>query len=446
MKITTSGPSFAATDLSAFSDCRHLTLLSLAVAEKKLQRPGVSEIETKLLEKRGHEHEKRVLDLFRQEQRNIVEIVPGSNASDDTMRAMRDGADIIYQGVLLHRDWTGRPDFLVKSGSGAYEPWDAKLSRIAKSAGVLQLCSYADSLAHIFGIAPKEMRLILGGPMPTTEILRADDYMAYFRRAKGELEEFLRDPSRTEPYPEPVPHCNVCVWWKRCADRRRDDDHLSLVANSSRVLRERVVNNAVRTVRDLASMAPSLSVPGIADVPLARLREQARIQVAGRDAGKVLHELLTDFEPGTGLEALPEPRPGDLFFDLEGDSFFDWGSGLEYLFGLLELGQPDANSFVERVEPGDPKYLRWWATNRVEEKAAFEEVIDRIAAGRTEFPDLHVFHYGHRGRRCEATLVLSQDERAHRRRPFAGGRLRRPSSRCASFAPRVGGELLVEAT
>ena len=60
-----------------------------------------------------------------------------------------------------------------------------------------------------------------------------------------------------------------------------------------------------------------------------RVREQARIQVEGREAGSVLHELLA-VTPGFGLASLPEPSPGDIFFDLEGDPFAGEG-GLEYL-------------------------------------------------------------------------------------------------------------------
>jgi hypothetical protein len=34
-------------------------------------------------------------------------------------------------------------------------------------------------------------------------------------------------------------------------------------------------------------------------------------------------------------EGLPAPSPGDVFFDMEGDPFFDPAAGLEFLFGVL---------------------------------------------------------------------------------------------------------------
>ncbi|MEO6600920.1 MAG: TM0106 family RecB-like putative nuclease, partial [Polyangiaceae bacterium] len=116
---------------------------------------------------------------------------------------------------------------------------------------------------------------------------------------------------------------------------------------------------------------------------LGRVREQARIQVAGRGAPKPLYELRLDVEPGFGLDRLPNPQPGDLFLDLEGDPFVQ-GSGLEYLFGLVEVGA------------GEPHYQAFWSKTRSEEKRAFEAVMDRIFEGRETCPDLHVFHFGHR--------------------------------------------------
>ena len=50
------------------------------------------------------------------------------------------------------------------------------------------------------------------------------------------------------------------------------------------------------------------------------MREQARVQVAGREERRTVHEILEITEEH-GLSLLPEPSPGDVFFDLEGDPF-----------------------------------------------------------------------------------------------------------------------------
>ena len=71
---------------------------------------------------------------------------------------------------------------------------------------------------------------------------------------------------------------------------------------------------------------------------------------------------------------LPEPSPGDVFFDLEGDPFVG-EHGIEYLFGYAY----DDGGVVSYVED--------WALSREEEKASFERFIDFITARLEDWPD-----------------------------------------------------------
>ena len=75
-------------------------------------------------------------------------------------------------------------------------------------------------------------------------------------------------------------------------------------------------------------------------VDLLRLNAaRARVQIAGIDQQKPIHELLApDLE--RGLARLPEPSTGDIFFDLEGDPFTGL-TGIEYLFGVASAGLDD---------------------------------------------------------------------------------------------------------
>src|SRR5262245_47076447 len=108
----------SATDLSAFSECTHKTTLDLQVAFGQLERPGVNEIERRMLEKRGFDHEARVLSRFRESDQRVVTIgvAPGGGsearvaAAQATCAAMESGADVIYQGLLFDGQWLGRPD------------------------------------------------------------------------------------------------------------------------------------------------------------------------------------------------------------------------------------------------------------------------------------------------------------------------------------------------
>ncbi len=64
MRRTSEQVSFSATEVGNFLACQHLTSLELQVADGKLERPAQNEIERRLLEKRGFEHEARVLEHF----------------------------------------------------------------------------------------------------------------------------------------------------------------------------------------------------------------------------------------------------------------------------------------------------------------------------------------------------------------------------------------------
>jgi hypothetical protein len=55
-----------------------------------------------------------------------------------------------------------------------------------------------------------------------------------------------------ETYPEPVPHCEVCLGWPECNRRRRADDPLSLVAAATRLRRRGLAARGLETADELA--------------------------------------------------------------------------------------------------------------------------------------------------------------------------------------------------
>ena len=143
----------------------------------------------------------------------------------------------------------------------------------------------------------------------------------------------------------------MCRYWKRCEDRRRDDDHLSLVAGISRRQRDRLGLAGVARLEELGVLDRERRIDGIPTESLAacaRASGAAAARVASE--GRAIYELLHNDAPGIGLEALPKPTPGDLFLDLEGDSFV-LDDGLEYLFGLVDFGEPELD-FTVRDAPG----------------------------------------------------------------------------------------------
>src|SRR5262249_1992214 len=202
---------------------------------------------------------------------------------------------------------------------------------------------------------------------------------AYCRLMRRHLEtKSLRDPGRLvdADYPEPVEHCDICRWWRACDKRRRDDDHLSLVAGISRLQRRELESAGVSTLAQLGTLpVPLPFVPGRgAAETYLRVREQARVQLEGRIQQAPVHELLP-IEQVQGLAGLPAPSPGDMFLDLEGDPFAREG-GREYLFGVLIV-----------AADGSSTYRSHWAFSDAEERIAFEMVVDDILRTWQSNPD-----------------------------------------------------------
>ncbi|HEY1826413.1 MAG TPA: TM0106 family RecB-like putative nuclease, partial [Acidimicrobiales bacterium] len=379
------------TDLVGFTACAHLTELSVEVAHKRLTKPQRDDPQLELVQRRGMDHEHNYLAQLQQAGLGITEITGTFEQSvADTLDTLRQGPDVIYQAAFLDDSgqgpaWRGHADFLRRVsrpsqlGAFSYEPEDTKLARRIKPGAVLQLCDYAAHLERLTGVAPEEIHVVLGGQ--TMESLRLLDYAAYYRATKARFKAALA--AGLSAYPTPVSHCSICVWRERCDEQRVTDDHLSLVAGMRAEQARKLEAAGVPTTAALAAAPLDLEIPRLATTAYEKLHQQARLQVQARSKpdSPPPYELLPATEPGRGLRALPEPSPGDLFFDIEGDPFFE-SEGLEYLFGFGWVGSD--RRFA---------YRAFWGTSREEEKRAFEDLIDFIQEQRAQDPGLHVYHY-----------------------------------------------------
>ncbi|MGA7992234.1 MAG: TM0106 family RecB-like putative nuclease, partial [Thermoanaerobaculia bacterium] len=258
-----------------------------------------------------------------------------------------------------------------------------KLSRETRGSTILQLSFYSELLGVAQGVQAEFFHVVT--PI-ASEKYRVADFAAYYRLVKRRLEEAAASDAEAllaANYPEPTDHCDVCRWWQQCDSRRRGDDHLSLVAGITRLNRREFEANDVKTLERLGDLA--LPIPfkptKCSKESLEKAQGQARVQLAGRRAGRPIHELLLPPEEGRGLLRLPEPSPGDVFLDLEGDHFAAEGPR-EYLFGM---------TIVEG--PGKTRHVSKWAVSAADEKRVFEEILDEISALWKSNPGLHVYHF-----------------------------------------------------
>lgn len=388
-----SGQAFqlSASDLVGHVNCRYLTQLDLRVTRGTLPKPAYYDPALAVLIERGRQHEQEYLDHLRSQGRQVtviegVGVDPAVVAA--SLAAMKEGAPAIAQAALQSQQWNGRADVLLrverpsKLGAWSYEIVDTKLAQETKGGTLLQLSLYADLLAAVQGTPPEMVYVVTPETGYEPQGFRTADFAAYYRWIRRRLEEAIAKGADGDLYPEPTAHCEICRWRQDCDSKRRTDDHLSLVAGISKSQIGELGKHAVGTTAALAEVPlplPWKPERGVA-ASYVRVREQARLQVEGRTKGQLLYETLP-IAPGFGLCGLPEPSPGDVFLDFEGDPFVS-GGGLEYLLG-----------YALRDQAGGLSYAGDWALTREAERAAFERFIDLVMARLVQYPDLHIYHY-----------------------------------------------------
>jgi predicted RecB family nuclease len=372
---------YSASDLAAAARCEYALLRDF---DAKLGWGPAVPVEDELLARTatlGTEHERRRLDQLRDEFGDGVAVIgrPAytlaglTAAAEATRRAVADRAPVVYQAAMFDGRFAGFADFLVLDGD-RYRVTDTKLARSAKVTALLQLAAYADALAGAGVPVAPEAELELGDG--TVVRYRVGDLIPVYRSQRALLQRLLDEhyaagaPVRWED--EGVVACFRCPL---CAEQLRATDDLLLVAGMRVTQRDNLIDAGITTIGELARHTGP--VPDLAPSALAKLTSQAKLQVRQRDTGVPQFEIV-DPQP---LTLLPEPDPGDLFFDFEGDPLWtadgrEWG--LEYLFGVLEAGG---------------NFHPLWAHDRMDERKALTDFLAMVAKRRKRRPNMHIYHY-----------------------------------------------------
>ncbi|MBR0969704.1 TM0106 family RecB-like putative nuclease [Bradyrhizobium japonicum] len=374
------------TQLAAHLACPHLTQLERQRREGLLQIEFSPDPRLEALRERGRQHETAYVEKLRSAGRSICDLRDQRDPAA-TRRAMEDGFDAIVQATLSNEVFSGIADLLLRVDSTTsslpgyvYEPADTKLSLETKPGTILQLCTYAELLKPMQGVAPDYIHVVT--PIEQ-ETYRTAKFAAYYRLVRARLLAAVTATPPPSTYPHPVAHCDICIYWRHCDRQRRVDDHPSLIAAiSSAQVREfeRQGLPSVATIAQREGRLPDKPIRGAEDT-YRRLGQQARLQVVSRGADMPQTEALA-LEPGRGLARLPEPSVGDIFLDFEGDPFVA-PHGLEYLTGVSI-----------KNENGEIEFNQRWALHAGEEKAALEAFIDFALARVQKYPGAHVYHYG----------------------------------------------------
>ena len=388
----------SASDLVNYLECEHLTTLDLIDLETPLPRTKDDD-QAKLIQAKGYSHEAEFLATLRGRHASVIDIASlgGSleQKVDNTLKAMREGYEIIFQATLTDQNLIGHADFLRRVprpsalGDWSYEVLDTKLARSAKAKFIIQLGFYSALVAKAQGLVPLQMHVVLGD---RTEVAyRCAEYSRYLSLVSHQFLDRITG-SALETYPVPCEKCDLCKWSGLCEERRLKDDHLCQVAIFSRLQIKKLESNGVDTLEALGTLSSEIRIPKMTAETQEKLHRQARLQLLARKTGKNQLELLAQGgHDAKGFARLPQPDTGDLFFDMEGNPLEE--GGLEYLFGLYFF------------QDGKPEFKALWGHNRSEEKKAFEAFMDFVTGWLRKYPAAHIYHYANYERAALKNLM-----------------------------------------
>lgn len=434
----------SASDLTAASKCEFAFLRRVDV---KLGRDVVVPADDDPMLARagalGDEHEERVLAELRVQLGEGVVGQPGGVVSiprpasmdraglevvaSQTLEALEGKADVVFQATFFDPaqraaslavgsadsggsgtpaiGFIGFADFLELQADGSYEVQDTKLARKARVTALMQLAAYAEQVERMGVPVSPEATLILGDG--ARSIHKISDIAPVFRSRRERLHELLLarfEMVGVDGLRESAPaiawgatgisRCGRCEVCEPEIVRTRDP---LLIAGIRAAQRDKLVAAGFDTIDKIAA-AEGITAAGTAN-PVEGMTQgvfeglvmQAAVQLGAKPGTPPPVRIVSP----EALAAIPQPNPGDLFFDFEGDPFYREtggdgdgdgdGSGdgaakwnLDYLFGMVDT--------EERFTP-------LWAHNLAEERQALIDFIAIVTERRREHPNMRVYHY-----------------------------------------------------
>ncbi|MBF0807681.1 hypothetical protein E4U03_03495 [Rothia nasimurium] len=410
---------YSATDLVTSAQCQFATLYALDQALGRV--PRLERIEDPQLRRAaalGEAHEQRVLDDFVRAYgtwdpasgQGVYQVEPPRTYTrqaleekrEETLEALRAGADVVFQASFFDGSFHGRADFLVKQPDGSYRVVDTKLARTARVPALLQVAAYADQL-HREGIPCNPyVSLILGNNVESLHELAT--LTPVFEQKRQRLVEILT--THREPGAAPVswfveagsPEITRCGRCDTCQVMVREHRDMLLTSGITAKSRQTIYERCgVQSIDELAALAGQPQLPAL----VRRYAEQAALQtgVSEPDGAVVVeregqeHTVSYKLLPRHSLRMLPRASTGDLFMSLRSDPLWrdekaahpSLAWGLTYLLGATHLAD----------QPGEePLLSQFWASSRATEGRLLTDFLGMLHHQRQLNPGLRVYYFG----------------------------------------------------
>jgi uncharacterized protein len=286
-----------------------------------------------LLWERGIAHEEKVVSKLGE----FLDLQPGpyEYRFKRTIKAMREKAPLIYQGVLIYDNMFGIPDLLKILPDGQYVPIDIKsecgfegVSEEEGDAGKLkkhyavQLALYSDllcelgfasqHLGRVIDIRAEEVEYDLNRPLGKRD---SRTIWQFYEQVKNDVWFLLNDQAQNKPALAGV--CKLCPWYLSCKKWVENEDDLTRIYCLGRNKRD-VINEDLGIIK-----AADILGIDIKEVLRQKNRDKNFLKgVAERTLEKILRraEILVKTKQPVTYTAIEFPRVSlELFFDIEDD-------------------------------------------------------------------------------------------------------------------------------
>ena len=304
----------------------------------------------------------------------------------ETIQALKNGYELVYGGWLASGNWRGELDFLeinktVKSNFGdwSYEITDTKNTSKVKKDHIYQISLYSFLLKEAQGILPKNFYILLKDKKK--EIVRLSEVYDIFLEQKLSFENFAKNDLNRKKL-EKVSYCSLRDLQEFCEKEWINKKHLNQVLGNNKNNIKRLNEAGIKNFSELSKLDPKKKIEGLKDETKIKLINQAKLQIDAHTEGVIKFKFIEEnFALNKGFNLLPEPAPGDLFFDLEGVQDYVYSGRLEYLFGIF-------------YEENEKKVFKpFWAHSREEEKQSLIKFFEFTKAHFKKYPKAKIYHY-----------------------------------------------------
>lgn len=344
---------------------------------------------------KGVQHEKEVLSRFGV----LVDLSQGDQNERiaNTRKALQEGAELLYQPVLVHENLLGIPDFLRRMEDGTYIAVDVKSGRgfegtdengeegsqKLKKHYAVQLALYTEILERngfsngkrqgiIYDIEHKEVLYDLNLPLGVRD---QRSHWDFYEWLKVEVLNLLNNIKQNDPAMAGI--CKLCPWYNSCKKWIAETDDTTGLFYVGRNARDTLRSDIhLTTVKDAQYLdVDDLMLQKKTDKQFLRGLAQKTLEKI-----KIRASIMANKKPPVLYESLDLPRVQyELFFDIEDDPT----QAFVYLHGVYER-TPQGTRFIPFVAS---------AATREAEAKAWEEFWSYIRSLPEN--DFVLYYYSH---------------------------------------------------